>query len=162
MSGRWVILALALSGCSSYRVVQTSVFTDVDGNVIEVQYGRAEEYHVGKFISPANGKEVEFKSRLLVNVSGYGDCGFCAWQTFNPLRAGTMYRSDDEKWMFWAGGPYCRLFVQTPDRLDASGRPDYREVFVGVMGAGEAGEAKKRKSGEEEKWKVIPKAPKKR
>lgn len=127
---------LLLKGCVSWEVVQNAVFTDVDGRVIGVKYGQAEEYHASEFISPGNGKKAEFRSRLLVEVITYDGDGFRAWQTFNPLASGTMYRSDDGRWMFLAGGMYCMLMRQDPTRFDKYGQPDYRIVFEGVMGKG--------------------------
>ena len=62
-------LALLLSGCQSYTIVQQNYFSDDDGNVVRVDYGRSDSDHVNTFISPATGKEMDFRSKLMVKVT---------------------------------------------------------------------------------------------
>ena len=70
---------LLLAGCQSYDIVQTNVFADDDGNVISVDYGRSETDHVNTFRAPTNGKEMEFKSKLMVKVTLPNGDRFKAW-----------------------------------------------------------------------------------
>jgi len=63
----------ALLGCQSYTIVQRNVFADDDGNVVSVEYGRSESDHVNTFIAPATGKEMEFKSKLMVRARFAGN-----------------------------------------------------------------------------------------
>ena len=59
---------LLFAGCNSYRVVQTNIFSDEDGRIVSVDYARAEKDHVNTFVSPVTGKEMEFRSKLLVKA----------------------------------------------------------------------------------------------
>lgn len=123
----WVA-AGALSGCHSYDIVQSNIFSDEDGQLIQVDYGRSETDHINKFRSPTNGQELDFKSKLLVKVHLPGGERFLAWQCMNYLQSGTMYRSDNEKWMFHANGFSCAVY-----RRDDADNSRYREIFRGIM-----------------------------
>lgn len=122
------LLAAAVCGCHSYDIVQTNVFSDEDGNLVTVDYGRAEREHVNTFISPMTGKEMEFKSKLVVRVTLPDGEKYTAWQCMNFLRGGTMYKSDNEKWMFHASGLSCAVFRQTEEDLTK-----YREIYRGIL-----------------------------
>jgi len=124
-----VVAAFALlAGCNSYRTTQTSYFVDDDGAIVRVDYGRAEKDHVNSFVSPANGAELEFRSKLVVDVRLPDGDDFTAWQCMNFGGNGTMYKSDDEEWYFLASGFTCK--VAQKDATFASG---YRNVFQGVL-----------------------------
>lgn len=144
----------ALAGCQSYRIVQTNVFSDEDGNFVYVFYGASDTDHVNTFIAPGTGKEMEFKSRLMVKVSvpeisrvykrplqgassaaGYERetvrlCRkdtFVAWQRMNLICAGTMYETDDKEWIVHSDGLSCSLYLQTEEETK------YLEVFRGRL-----------------------------
>lgn len=123
-----LVAAGALSGCHSYDIVQSNIFSDEDGQLIQVDYGRSETDHINKFRSPTNGQELDFKSKLLVKVHLPGGERFLAWQCMNYLQSGTMYRSDNEKWMFHANGFSCAVY-----RRDDADNSRYREIFRGIM-----------------------------
>jgi len=142
---RFAVLASlgALAGCNSYRIVQTNSFANDDGMIARVEYGMAEKDHVNTFTSPANGREFEFKSKLVVDVAlpdwpegvrfpgeapPYDGESFTAWQCMNFGAGGTMYKSDDGEWLFLASGFTCRVA-----RRDARVRTGYRDVFNGVL-----------------------------
>ena len=74
------------------------------------------------------GKEMDFKSKLVVKVSLPDGNSFIAWQCMNFLRGGTMYKSDNELWMFHAIGLSCAIFRQTED--DST---KYLEVYRGIL-----------------------------
>lgn len=145
------ILALAAAaalaaGCGSYSIVQSNVFVDEDGNVVTVEYGRGERNHVNTFISPTTGKEMEFKSKLVVRAELPDGDTFTAWQCMNFLARGTMYRTDNERWMLLADGFSCVIYRRTEDETR------YLEVYRGVL-CDTPGEIKAWKDG---RWKVLP------
>lgn len=139
---------LLLQGCQSYRMLQRNVFADDDGNVVIVDYGRSESDHVNYFISPVTGKEMEFKSKLVVKARLPDGDTFKAWQCMNFLPYGTMYRTDNEEWMLLANGFSCTVYHQTDED-----ETRYLEVFRGVLC--DTPDVKVEKN---EKWKVVPKA----
>ena len=145
--------ALLLQGCQSYDIVQTNVFADDDGNVISVDYGRSETEHVNTFRAPTNGKEMEFRSKLMVKVTLPNGDRFKAWQCMNFLSMGTMYKTDDEEWMLLANGFTSIVYRQ--ETFERSGREEtrYAEVFRGVLCDIADREVKK-----DERWKVVPRA----
>ena len=114
------IAAFALAGCSSFTPMQTSLFTDEDGNIISVEYGRAKNDHETKFTAP-NGKVMTMKSKLAVRVTLPDGDDFVAW---------TMYRSDNERWMYHANGISCRVFESA---INPEGKSDYLLVFEGII-----------------------------
>ena len=118
----------ALAGCQSYEIVQRNVFSDEDGNLVAVDYGRSEKDHVNTFIAPTTGKEMEFKSKLVVRVELPDGETFTAWQCMNFLRSGTMYKTDNGRWMLLANGFSCVVYRQTEEDPD-----NYREVYRGVL-----------------------------
>jgi len=119
---------LAFSGCNSYRIVDTHRFMNEDGAVAVVGYGRAEKDHVNTFRSPANGQELEFTSKLVVEVELPDGESFTAWQGMNFAGAGTLYRSDDDEWIVLVAGFICRVAPR-----DENVPQGYREVFSGVL-----------------------------
>ena len=120
---------LVLAGCQSYAVVQRNVFADDDGNVVSVEYGRSERNHVSTFKSPVNGEEMEFKSKLVVLAELPDGDSFKAWECMNSfLPYGTMYRTDNRKWMLHANGFSCTIYRQTEED-----ETKYQEVFRGVL-----------------------------
>ena len=123
-----LLLSAAVYGCHSYDIVQTNVFSDEDGNLVSVDYGRAEKEHVNTFVSPMTGKEMEFKSKLVVRVTLPDGEKYTAWQCMNFLRGGTMYKSDNEQWMFHASSLSCAVLRQTEE--DAT---RYQEVYRGIL-----------------------------
>jgi len=144
----FVFLATALlQGCQSYEIVQTNVFADDDGNVITVDYGRSETDHVNTFRAPTNGKTMEFTSKLMVKVTLPDGDTFKAWRCMNLLApSGTMYKTDNEKWMLLANG-----FTSTVYRNDDKDEGRYREVFRGVLC-----HVADRKVEKDTRWKTIP------
>lgn len=129
MTLAFAVLAAALAGCVSFTPQQTSLFTDENGNLVSVDYGRSEKDHVSKFTAP-NGKELTMKSRLGVRVTLPDGEGFLGWECMNPLRSGTMYRSDNEKWMYHANGISCTVFRKA---VNPQGMEDYLLVFEGII-----------------------------
>ena len=144
---------LLLAGCQSYDIVQTNVFADDDGNVISVDYGRSETEHVNTFRAPTNGKEMEFKSKLMVKVTLPNGDRFKAWQCMNFLSMGTMYKTDDEEWMLLANGFTSIVYHQETVELRGREETRYAEVFRGVLCDIADREVKK-----DERWKVVPRA----
>ena len=117
------------AGCTSFSPQQSSMFTDSDGNIVAVEYGRSKSDHKSNFTAP-NGKVVEMKSKLGVRVTLPDGESFLAWECMNVLPSGTMYRSDNEKWMYHANGISCRVFEKAQN---ANGEDDYLEVFEGII-----------------------------
>ena len=118
-----------MSGCVSFTPMQTSLFTDENGNVISVEYGRTKKDHESKFLAPS-GKVMTMKSKLAVSVTMPDGDSFFAYECMNVLPSGTMYRSDSEKWMFHANGLACRVFRKA---LNPEGKDDYLLVFEGMI-----------------------------
>ena len=135
-----------LSGCQSYDIVQTNVFADDDGNVIVVDYGRSESYHVNTFIAPTNGKEMEFKSKLMVRVTLPDGDRFKAWQCMNFQSTGTMYMTDNEEWKLLANG-----FSSVVYRQDEKNEKVYHELFRGVLC-----DVRDRDVKRDDRWKPVP------
>ncbi len=124
------VLALALLGCRSYDIVQSNIFSNDDGFAVRVDYGRSDVEHVNTFRNPATGRETEFKSRLVVCVHLPDGSSFTAWQCMNFLQSGTMYRTDNEKWLVLVNGFTCLIYEKDPIPQDP-GR--YREVYRGIL-----------------------------
>ncbi|MBR2839313.1 MAG: hypothetical protein IKE55_11045 [Kiritimatiellae bacterium] len=147
---RAALCALALAfaaGCQSYDVVQKNVFVDEDGNVVVVEYGRSSSDHVNKFVAPTTGREMEFRSKLVVRAELPDGTGFTAWQCMNFLARGTMYKTDNEKWMLLADGFSCAVYRRTDED-----KTRYMEVYRGVL-CDTPGERKAKK---DERWKTVP------
>ena len=139
---------LALSGCQSYEIVQRNVFSDEDGNLVAVDYGRSDKDHVNTFVVPTTGKEMEFKSKLVVKASLPDGESFTAWQCMNFMRRGTMYKTDDDRWMLLANGFSCVVFRQAEDDPES-----YREVYRGVLcDTPDIG----RSNAKDSRWRTIP------
>ena len=142
-----IILASALlTGCQSYDIVQRNIFADDDGNVIVVEYGVSGRDHVNTFVSPVTGKEMDYKSKLMVRVQLPDGDRIKAWQCMNFLPRGTMYKTDNDEWKVLANGFSCVIYHQT-------GEPpprEYLEVYRGVICDNPEGDFKKN-----DKWRVI-------
>ena len=121
-------LAMLMAGCQSYTIVQRNVFVDDRGNAVAVEYGRSESEHVNTFRSPVTGKEMEFRSKLVVLAELPDGDSFKAWQCMNFLPYGTMYKTDNERWMLLANGFSCTIYRQSE-----SDETQYREVYRGVL-----------------------------
>ncbi len=121
------LAALAFAGCVSFHQTQIVKFVDDDGRLLEVVYGYGDKDHVTTWASPINGKEIELKSKLRVKVNMDDGPSFMAFQCMNTLGSGTMYKTDNDRWMFLANGFTCALF-----EFDSS-VDDYITVFQGVL-----------------------------
>ena len=138
---------LIFSGCQSYTIVQRNFFADDHGNIVAVDYGRSESEHVNTFRSPVTGQEMEFRSKLVVEAELPDGDAFTAWQCMNFLPYGTMYRTDNDRWMLLANGFSCVIYAQ--DERDGT---QYREVYRGVM----CDIDKNVKVKKNEKWRDVP------
>lgn len=114
-------------GCQSYDIVQSNVFSDEDGNIVKVDYGRSEKDHVNYFIAPSNRKKMEFKSKLVVDVHLPDGDTFTAWQCMNFWNSGTLYRTDNEEWMLLANG-FTTMLYRREAKSDR-----YLEVYRGIL-----------------------------
>ena len=121
------LAAMALAGCASFHQTQLVKFVDDDGRFVTVLYGYGDEEHITKWTSPVNGKTIELKSRLRVKVKMEDGPSFMAFQCMNTYGSGTMYRTDNERWMYLATGFTCAVFEWDEKRKD------YRYVFQGVL-----------------------------
>ncbi len=120
------LVLMLLAGCASFILNQTCEFVDEDGRFVTVDYGVGKTDHTTTFKSPANGKLMDFKSKLRVRVH-LPDRTLLAYQCMNVTNSGTMYRTDDEEWVFLANGFTCSVFQRLEDKSD------YLEVFNGVL-----------------------------
>lgn len=120
--------AILFVGCRSYDIVQANVFSDDDGNVVRVAYGRSDKVHVNTFRNPATGKEMDFPSTLLVEVTLPDGDAFTAWQCMNFMPSGTMYKTDNEKWMILVNGFTTMIYFQTKEDPTR-----YLEVYRGIL-----------------------------
>jgi len=153
-SMRWFAPAAFLAcaaGCQSYDIVQSNVFVDDGGNVVVVEYGRSERDHVNTFVAPTTGKEMEFRSKLVVRAELPDGTRFTAWQCMNFLSRGTMYKTDNERWMLLANGFSCIVYRQTEED-----ETRYLEVYRGVLC--DTPEAKTRAK-RDERWRTVPTDP---
>ena len=144
------LFAALAAGCQSYAIVQKNVFVDEDGNVVVVEYGRGEREHVNTFIAPTTGREMEFRSRLVVCAEMPDGTRFTAWQCMNFLARGTMYKTDNERWMLLADGFSCAVYR----RAEGDGA-QYEEVYRGVLCDTPGVGAPKK----DERWRVVPTDP---
>ena len=119
------ITAFAVAGCTSFNLSQTNRFINEDGEVISVDYGSGNSEYVTTFTAP-NGKEFDFKSKLRVRVTMPDGERFYAFQCFNELLSGTLYRSANEKWSYHANGFTCTVYRQNDQGL-------FAPVFEGVV-----------------------------
>ena len=89
-----------------------------------------------------------FRSKLVVRAELPDGETFTAWQCMNFMRRGTMYKTDDERWMLLANGFSCVVYRRAEDNPE-----DYREVYRGVLcDTPDIGGSKPR----DERWKTIP------
>lgn len=146
----WFVLLLGLfgfAGCQSYTIVQRNVFSDEDGNVVQVDYGRSESKHVNTFVSPATGKTMEFRSDLVIEVELPNGKSITCWQCMNFLNSGTMYKTDSEEWMVLVNGFNCVVYHQTEETETL-----YQEVYNGTLcDSPDIGFEKKN-----DQWRVLP------
>jgi len=124
-----MIAALAaLTGCHSLKVMQSNHFADADGNVVKVEFCKSPKGHTVRYPGP-KGDELTSETRLAVKVVLPNDKGFTAWKTLNPpqLATGTAYKTDDGKFMFWAHGFDCIVFIYD-EKVN-----DYAFIFEGTL-----------------------------
>jgi len=161
------LATVLLQGCQSYTIVQQNVFADDDGSVLFLEYGRSESDHVSTFVAPGSGKELEFRSKLMVRARFREDVpdflefrnhgtvtnrierageSFKAWQCMNFLRRGTMYESNDGEWKLLANGFSTVVYHRTDDAP-----PLYLEVYRGVVC-----DTTEMKVEKDERWKKVP------
>ena len=139
-------LALAAAaGCRGFDIAQTCIFADEDGNVVTVGYGSAEKPHTNTYVNPFTKQEMEFKSTLAVEVELPDGDSFVAWRCMNFERSGTMYRTDNGRWMFHANGFTSSIYERRPDG-------GYNQVFNGVLC-----EAPKSDHSGDDKWRKMKK-----
>ena len=136
--------ALALSGCASYETMQTCRFVNEDGQFLQVSYEQGSEPHVTTFVSPANGKEMEYSSKLRVVVELPDGDSFKAYQVMNFISTGSLYKTDDERWIYLANGFTCKVLKlnQNPG--------EYAVEFEGVICESPEKSAKKNS-----KWRTV-------
>jgi len=139
-------IVTAFAGCQSWEVRQANIFSDEDGRIVRVEYGRSESVHRNKFISPVTGKEMDFESKLVVRVTMPDGDRFTAWQCMNFLRSGTMYKTDNEQWMVLANGFSTIVYAREKD----SGR--YAEAYRGVLC-----ETTDKKAAKDDRWRDLKK-----
>ena len=135
MNMKMAILAAAsaiLAGCNTFTVTQTNAFVDDDGNVLTVRYGHLESERTTTVRNPLTRKDVEMSSRLAVSLTLPEPNGseLMAYQCMNFLPSGTMYGTDDGKWLFLANGITSAVYLINEDKTD------YVLVFSGIMGGG--------------------------
>ena len=130
-------MLVLLVGCTSFKPQQACMFTDHEGNIVSVEYGQSKKEHVSKFTAP-NGKVLDMKTKLGVRVTLPDGDEFLAWECMNTLSVGTMYRTDNEKWMYHANGISCRVFKKAVN--PSTGQDDYLEIFEGVICEGPKGD----------------------
>ena len=121
-------LCAVLAGCRSYDIVQANVFSDDDGNVLRIAYGRSDDFHVNTFRNPATGKETEFRSKLVIEAELPDGDSIVAWQCMNFLQSGTMYKTDNERWMVLVNGFTAMVYRQTKEDPTR-----YLEVYRGLL-----------------------------
>ncbi len=125
-----VLSLLMLVGCQSYEIVQSNIFSNDDGFVVRIDYGRSDKDHINTFRSPATGAELPFKTRLVVDVLMPDGESFSAWQCMNFLASGTMYRTDDKDFLVLVTGFTCLVYALDPVPQDPE---RYREIYRGVL-----------------------------
>ena len=123
-------LVLAGAGCNTFTAVQKSSFIDEDGNRATVVYGQLEKDHKTQVKSPIDNRPIDMSSRLAVEVTLPTGKSIRAYQCMNLLPTGTMYKTDDGKWLFHANGTLCSIYIvnETGD--------DYILVFDGTLSGG--------------------------
>jgi len=122
--------AALAAGCNTFTATQTSSFADENGNILTVTYGQLEDNHETVFVSPVDGRRIDMKSRLAVRLELPGGKRVKAYQCMNMLATGTMYKTDDDKWLFHANGTTCSLYL-----VDEKGT-DWVLVFDGTLSGG--------------------------
>ena len=123
------LATVLLQGCQSYEIVQRNIFADDDGNVVIVDYGRSESEHCNTFVSPVTGKEMDFRTKLVVKVQLPDGETVKAWQCMNFLPRGTLYKTDDGEWKLLADGFSFSVYHRTGEPSPR----DYLEVYRGVI-----------------------------
>ena len=123
-------MLVMFAGCVSFKPQQACMFTDSEGDIVAVEYGRTKREHKSNFVAPS-GKVMESKSSRAVRVTLPDGESFLAWECMNSLPSGTMYRSGDENWMYHANGISCRVFHKAVN--PGTGQDDYLVVFEGIV-----------------------------
>ena len=113
--------------------------------MVTVGYGSAEKPHTNTYVNPFTKQEMEFKSNLGVEVELPDGDSFVAWRCMNFERSGTMYRTDNGRWMFHANGFTSSIYERRPDG-------GYNLVFNGVLC-----EAPKSDCTGDDKWRKMKK-----
>lgn len=145
--GILLLVLCTLTGCNSYQISQRNLFSDEDGNIVVVDYCHAEKDHKSTFIAPMTGKELEYKSRLLVKVQLPDGDSFKAWQCMNIYNtAGTMYKTDNDEWVVLVTGFTIEIFYITDDKSD------HRLVYQGFLSSTPKMEKK-----DDNKWRKLKK-----
>lgn len=121
-------LMALFAGCQSYEILQHNIFSDDDGNVVRIGYGRSDAKHKNTFRNPANGKIMDYESNLVVEVDLPDGDSITAWMCMNMLPSGSMYKTDNEKWMVHVTGFTATVYLRVPDREDL-----YQEVYRGIL-----------------------------
>ena len=150
MLSRAAIAAAALAlaavvGCRGFDVAQTCIFADENGAVVVVGYGSAEKPHRNTYVNPFTGQEMDFNSNLAVEVVLPDGDSFVAWRCMNFQRSGTMYRTDNGRWMYHANGFTSSIYERRQDG-------GYDQVFSGVLC-----EAPKSDRPGDDKWRKMKK-----
>ena len=145
-----LLTVFLLSGCASYEIAQTNIFADEDGAVVRIDYGHSEVDHYNTFINPKTGKEMDFHSKLVIEVTLPNGEDFTAWQCMNFSGSGTMYKTDDERWLVHLKGFSCEIGRQT--RQD---RTLYQQVYGGIIC--ETPKAEDEIKAGNSKWKTLKK-----
>jgi hypothetical protein len=141
-----LLAVVSVLGCQSYEIRQTCIFSDDAGRVVSVDYCKAQKPHTSTFINPATGKEVDFKSSLLVTVERDWGESFTAWQSMNLNKmGGALYKSDNGRWMLHTMGYTCVISERKNDGL-------YHTFYRGVLC-----ESPKRVDAGEDKWRKMKK-----
>lgn len=119
-------VVLPICGCQSYVIVQSNIFSDDDGNVVRVDYGRSDEKHENYYENPTNGQKEKYLSNLVIDVYLPDGDSLTAWECMNFTSEGTMYKTDNDRWMIQVTGFSCRVYRMANRNL-------YREVYRGIL-----------------------------
>jgi len=89
-------------GCSGlrFKTDRKSRFTDVDANMIQVEYGKEKRTE-----TLANGAELTFDNKVRVTL--YNGKKIILYQTL--ARSGVRYQSADKRFIFYEKGQFCQL-----------------------------------------------------
>jgi hypothetical protein len=119
------LAALCLAGCNTFTLSQVDSFIDEDGNLVRVEYGSLKRPRKYTVVSPANGREIECQSALMVRMRLPDGVTVPCYYTQNDFAYGTMYKSADSVWKYFTTGLECAAF-----RFDPAAN-DYLLVYKG-------------------------------